>query len=70
MDVHESLPKCPVFRRFAWWSMWQDVTMFTFAGACYLLQCSRNRNGKAKFRSVALGSSCYIFQGDYKKRGQ
>lgn len=70
MDVHESLPKYPVFKWWAWWSMWQDVDVFHYAGGCHLLQCSRSRNGKAKFRVATMGSQLITLKMMNETRGQ
>lgn len=56
MQIHDSLPKHPVFRYWwNWYSDWDDVGTFDFAYRKYLIQISRSRNGKAKFRMTAFG---------------
>ena len=56
MQIHELLPKHPVFRYWwRWYSDWDDVGVFDFAYKKYLTQISRSRVGKAKFRTVELG---------------
>jgi len=37
------------------WSKWKDILIFDFDGSC-LLQGSKNKNGKTRFRVVAMQS--------------
>ena len=56
MQIHESLPKNPVFRYWwKWYSDWDDVGIFDFGYKKYLCQASRSRTGKARFRSIEIG---------------
>lgn len=56
MVKHESLSQYPTFTyKWQWWSNWDDVGVFEFAYKKYLVQSSRSRIGKARFRVVSFG---------------
>lgn len=54
MDLHDIMPRFPVFKWWSWWSMWQDVKAISGHEGYHLMQCSRSRNGKVRFRLVLI----------------
>ena len=59
----------PTYRPLSWWSRWEDVCMFEFGGYGYILQASRSRNGKLRFRSARMGGAISAIRADRIKLG-
>lgn len=42
------------FKPFYWWSDWEDIGPFDFGGNGYILQASRSRTNKVRFRCAPM----------------
>lgn len=56
MIKHSKLPQFPTFAFWwQWWSDWDDICGFDYAETGFILQGSRSRTGKLRFRVASMG---------------
>lgn len=61
------------FKRWAFWSDWADVCVFTHGYTAYILQCRRNRFNRLRFRAAAcsgLFGFAYCNKAELPRKGQ